>query len=370
MKRFFILTTFFLAAFSIGAQDLVSGGSNSWIFHTPDDGRKSLHIAPKTNGKWDWGKQITLFNDGKMHIRRYLGIRTASPSAVLDVNGTALVRSTLTARTIKVSGTDFVLGSGGTRSIGTKPHQRALVHGNDDVLEINYGGDFEGGLRIHGTKSVFHGNVGIRSTLTARTIKVSGTDFVLGSGGARSIGTKPHQRALVHGNDDVLVINYGGDFEGGLRIHGTKSVFHGNVGIGTKNPDEKLTVKGKIHAKEVKVDVNIPADYVFQKYYTGTSSLKDNYTLPTLEYVETFTKKNHHLPEVPSAKEIQKNGLHLKQMTNLLLQKIEELTLYTIEQEKKLKKQETERIYQSKKNLNLEKRLARLESLLQKSIQK
>ena len=303
MKRFFILTTFFLAAFSIRAQstgDLVSGGSNSWIFHTPDDGRKSLHIAPKTNGKWDWGKQITLFNDGKMHIRRYLGIRTASPSAVLDVNGTALVRSTLTARTIKVSGTDFVLGSGGTRSIGTKPHQRALVHGNDDVL----------------------------------------------------------------------VINYAGDFEGGLRIHGTKSVFHGNVGIGTKNPDEKLTVKGKIHAKEVKVELNIPADYVFQKYYTGTSSLKDNYTLPTLEYVETFTKKNHHLPEVPSAKEIQKNGLHLKQMTNLLLQKIEELTLYTIEQEKKLKKQETERIYQSKKNLNLEKRLARLESLLQKSIQK
>jgi hypothetical protein len=300
MKRFFILTTFFLAAFSIKAQDLVSGGSNSWIFHTPDDGRKNLHIAPKTNGRWDWGKQFTLFNDGKMYISKYLGIRTTSPSAVLDVNGTALVRSTLTARTIKVSGTDFVLGSGGTRSIGTKTSQRALVHGNDDVL----------------------------------------------------------------------VINYAGDFEGGLRIHGTKSVFYGNVGIGTKNPDEKLTVKGKIHAKEVKVDLNIPADYVFQKYYTGTSSLKDNYKLPTLEYVETFTKKNHHLPEVPSAKEIQKNGLHLKQMTNLLLQKIEELTLYTIEQEKKLKKQETESKYQSKKNLNLEKRLARLESLLQKSIQK
>ena len=147
----------------------------------------------------------------------------------------------------------------------------------------------------------------------------------------------------------------------------SKVVFKNNgyVGIGTKNPDEKLTVKGKIHAKEVKVELNIPADYVFQKYYTGTSSLKYNYKLPTLEYVETFTKKRHHLPEVPSAKEIQKNGLHLKQMTNLLLQKIEELTLYTIEQEKKLKKQETESKYQSKKNLNLEKRLARLESLLQ-----
>ena len=112
---------------------------------------------------------------------------------------------------------------------------------------------------------------------------------------------------------------------------------NGNVGIGTANPDEKLTVKGKIHVEEVRVDLSVPADYVFQKYYTGFSPLKKDYKMPTLEDVEVFIKENHHLPEVPSAKQIKEEGLNLKQMTVLLLQKVEELTLYTIEQEKRIK---------------------------------
>lgn len=111
----------------------------------------------------------------------------------------------------------------------------------------------------------------------------------------------------------------------------------GNVGIGTKNPKSKLTVNGKIHAKEVLVDLNIPADYVFEKYYNGKSDLKSDYTMPTLEEVASFTKKNNHLPAIPSAKEIKENGLKVGEMTNLLLQKIEELTLYTIEQQKAIK---------------------------------
>nr|WP_315202965.1 hypothetical protein [uncultured Flavobacterium sp.] len=105
----------------------------------------------------------------------------------------------------------------------------------------------------------------------------------------------------------------------------------GNVGIGSINPDSKLTVKGKIHAEEVKIDLAVPADYVFQKYYTGKSELKPDYTLLTLPEIEKFAQANHHLPNVPSAKEIKENGLHLGEMSNILLQKIEELTLYVIE---------------------------------------
>lgn len=113
---------------------------------------------------------------------------------------------------------------------------------------------------------------------------------------------------------------------------------NGNVGIGTASPTEKLTVKGKILCSEVEVvDISTIPDYVFQKYYTGTSSLKEDYQMPTLEEVEAYTKANHHLPEVPSAAEIKEEGLQLKEMTTILLQKIEELTLYTIEQEKRIK---------------------------------
>lgn len=110
----------------------------------------------------------------------------------------------------------------------------------------------------------------------------------------------------------------------------------GNVGIGTLNPDEKLTVKGKIHSEEVRVDLSVPADYVFQKYYTGNSDLNPHYTMPTLDEVEKYTKKNNHLPNVPSAQEIKDKGLELGEMSNILLQKVEELTLYIIEQNKKI----------------------------------
>ncbi len=127
--------------------------------------------------------------------------------------------------------------------------------------------------------------------------------------------------------------------------------FEKNVGIGTTSPDEKLTVKGKIHAEEVRVDLSVPADYVFEKYYTGESQLKVDYVMPTLEEVEAFTKANNHLPSIPSAQEIKEEGLHLKEMTNLLLQKIEELTLYTIEQQKQLQAQQQE-IQELKKKVN------------------
>lgn len=130
---------------------------------------------------------------------------------------------------------------------------------------------------------------------------------------------------------------------------------NGNVGIGTDNPDEKLTVKGKIHAEEVRVDLSVPADYVFQKYYSGESLLKPEYIMPTLEEVEAFTKANNHLPEMPSAKEIQENGFMLKEITNLLLQKVEELTIYTIEQEKRINSLELKLNSKEQKEINSKK---------------
>ncbi|WP_103867614.1 tail fiber protein, partial [Aquimarina sp. I32.4] len=75
---------------------------------------------------------------------------------------------------------------------------------------------------------------------------------------------------------------------------------NGNVGIGTTSPDMKLTVNGNIHAKEVKIDLNIPApDYVF----------KEDYKLRSIEEVANFIKENSHLPEIPSAKEFEQNGV-------------------------------------------------------------
>ncbi|MEM6517178.1 MAG: hypothetical protein AAF688_13410 [Bacteroidota bacterium] len=129
---------------------------------------------------------------------------------------------------------------------------------------------------------------------------------------------------------------------------------NGRVGIGTINPDMKLTVKGKIHAEEVKIDLNVPApDYVF----------KEDYELKTLNEVEQFIEENNHLPEIPSAKEFEQNGVMQGAMDMNLLKKIEELTLYAIQQEKKIKKLQQE----NEELKSLATRVSQLEELLVES---
>ena len=128
----------------------------------------------------------------------------------------------------------------------------------------------------------------------------------------------------------TVEIPYQNRFKGNVYLSGG-SIWNleGNVGIGTENPDAKLAVNGTIHSKEVKVDLTVPApDYVFASDY----KLKD------LKEVEKYIKENSHLPEIPSAKEFEKSGINLSEMNMALLKKVEELTLYTIEQQKNTEK--------------------------------
>lgn len=113
---------------------------------------------------------------------------------------------------------------------------------------------------------------------------------------------------------------------------------NGKIGIGTSNPDELLTVKGKIHTQEVLVDLDgaVAPDYVFEKYFTGFSNTMPNYNLISLTDLEAYLKKNNHLPQIPSAEAMKEDGISLKQMNLLLLKKIEELTLYTLQQQKEI----------------------------------
>ena len=175
--------------------------------------------------------------------------------------------------------------------------------------------------------------------------------------------------SIITNNATTTTVNYVPRFSGTNGIINSSIYDNGNVGIGSTNPDQKLTVKGKIHAEEIIVDLSVPADYVFQKYYTGKSELKSDYVMPTLAEIESFTKKNNHLPNVPSAKEIQQNGLLLGEMSNVLLQKIEELTLYAIEQDKKaaLQQKEIECLKTENENYkSLAERLSAIENQLKK----
>jgi hypothetical protein len=117
------------------------------------------------------------------------------------------------------------------------------------------------------------------------------------------------------------------------------------VGIGTTTPPAgyKLAVTGNAIFTRVKVqEVGSWPDYVFKK----------EYQLPTLSYTESFIKKYQHLPGVPSAAEVEKNGIDVSETQTILLKKIEELTLYIIEQNKKLEKQD-ERLRKIEETLSI-----------------
>ena len=105
---------------------------------------------------------------------------------------------------------------------------------------------------------------------------------------------------------------------------------NGDVGIGTSTPKEKLSVNGKIRAKEIKVETANWPDYVFEEGYQNQS----------LTEIEQFIKRNKHLPGVPTAKQVEQEGVELGEMNKVLLKKIEELTLLLIDQNKKNQEQD------------------------------
>lgn len=113
----------------------------------------------------------------------------------------------------------------------------------------------------------------------------------------------------------------------------------GKVVIGTTDATEKVNVEGNVRVTGT-VDAGsirtrtwtVAPDYVFEK----------DYKLRSLDEVDSFVKKNKHLPEVPSAKEFKEKGMDLAEMNFVLLKKVEELTLHSIEQHKRSKAQERE----------------------------
>ncbi len=101
---------------------------------------------------------------------------------------------------------------------------------------------------------------------------------------------------------------------------------NGNVGIGTDNPANKLSVNGDIRSREVTVELINWPDYVFHK----------TYQLLPLNQLEEFITLNNHLPGIAPAKEMETNGLQLGDMQKKMMEKIEELTLYIIQQQKEI----------------------------------
>ncbi len=121
---------------------------------------------------------------------------------------------------------------------------------------------------------------------------------------------------------DAVTTGFYGNVSGWGLVMNTNT---GNVGIGTLNPTYKLSVNGDIRTKEVVVETGW-ADYVFDEAYK----------LKSLDEVEKYIGQNKHLPNIPSAKEVEEKGLRVGDIQKRMMEKIEELTLYIIEANKKI----------------------------------
>jgi Phage T4 tail fibre len=234
------------------------------------------------------------------------------------------------------------------------PNHGIFFHRTDNLLELREYGDIvlkplNGRVRIEG--SYENGNIGGSLTLrhTGKTSAGAATDWVM------------YNMSGVYGNAlQFWAYDQIGCQAGGLCASRFTIMDNGKVGIGTNSPSQaldvrgniyadgniaigttnpgtfKLAVEGKIGAREIQVTAS-PAfpDYVFDS----------NYKLRSLSSLEQYINQNKHLPGVPSADEVEKNGgIELGKLNTKLLEKVEELTLYMIEMKKENEKIKKENV--------------------------
>ncbi len=245
---------------------------------------------------WDgsaYTPRLTLTNAG------YLGIGTNSPTSKLQIEGDVLIKS------------GEKLSWGGTQTAiegSTVSNKIAFFTNNTERLRVDDGG-----------------YVGIGTTSPSNKLQIgsnptgyANNDFVVSNGnGSTAIHNDPDNTYFY--TNRAIALRPGGSIALWAKENG-------NIGIGTTSPTEKLSVNGNVLAKKVRVSINAAdwPDYVFNT----------NYKLRSLGDLEAYIKSNNHLPDVPSAKEVATNGLDLGNMDATLLKKVEELTLYLIQENK------------------------------------
>ncbi len=309
-------------------------------------------------------ESYTIANDvhitGNTLIEGNIGIGVAKPLENLHING--YIRGPLKIRT----NDKYINLTPGTGSCSFSTNSNSFAFNKPINLttgEISCIGRGNLSLKTNGTSRITalysNGNVGIGTTTPSEKLTVDGNISVgIEKTDVTGYGNKILFRGVDSPDDEMSIARYNTDpnkselrvtiaddqsgedkfvignvyWEAPSQWRSFLSVVNnGRVGINTSNPQYTLDVKGTIRAAEIKVEsVDNFADFVFEK----------NYKLPDLKEVHQFILKNGHLSGIPSAADVKENGMSLVDMQIKLLQKIEELTLYIIKQEEKIKELE------------------------------
>lgn len=280
----------------------IESDKTNFILSIGDDNNDKFIIGRKFWGETEFKQQFVFQTNG------YMGIGISEPTTTLDVNGTIKAQGIQSDGDFQfgpnISYGDFVKGWG---------HRLWFSHMDDNTDPV-FMARYNTGADASEIRVSIGDCIDNRDKFSVGFTNLSGfifsPVFVVQANGKIGINKDNPQNEL--------------DVNG--TISSDNLFTSGSIGIGTTNTDGyKLAVNGIIRAKEIKVESNW-ADFVFQK----------EYYLPTLEEVEQHINTHGTLPGVPSEKEVKANGVNLAETNALLLQKIEELTLYIIEMKKEI----------------------------------
>ena len=336
MKNIFIIALSFLSISLFGQQ------TNSFTIERTDTHSASLNLK-NTIGFWhltgprsyESNNNISLMWNGGNGYERFL--------TVLDNGNTG----------IGVGNPLSKLEVGGTLRTSFSSARYLAMHSNSDGnAYLNYVGGASSsriGFQINGTSRLSimnNGYIGIGTTAPVEAFQL-GDRWTFHNGGHKIIGYNYDYNAGDKRitDDEVAAIRFtdAGDMRfltSGSGVAGSSIGWSytlvlkndGRVGIGLENPSDRLTVDGRIRGKEVKVNIVNGPDYVFDP----------GYQLRTLQATKVYIREHKHLPEIPSANEMEKDGIDLGDMNMRLLKKIEELTLYQIQLLEQLEQQQGE----------------------------
>lgn len=213
----------------------------------------------------------------------------------------------------------LILKDGGNVGIGINPTQKLHVNGNALVA---------GDVTVNGTSPIIQLQ---ESGVNKGFVQLSGDNLRVGTNSSNDLGSFV---VRTNGADRFLVDALGVAAFNNNVVMTANAFINGNARAGTLNVGTSLNtagyivrIGGKMICEEVKVKLISSGwpDYVFS----------DKYKLPTLQELQSFIQKNKHLPNIPSAAEVEKEGIDLGDMQKRMMEKIEELTLYILQLEKK-----------------------------------